>query len=214
MLFGQPGQAYNVGGGNERENLAIARIILDELDAPNELLTDTDRQGHTGAMPSTPPEFGHSAGTEIDWSGVARDDPVVPRQSRLVGADQSGEFAGYYRSNYAASRADWLTGMLSIEIAVAKTAKYASRDSGDTRRDGRAPDRRDVDGAGRRPGSGHAAKSLSMMVSSKAVALLKEGVRDGASARATHDFLHAYRHGRVRRRSTSSPSISRTRRSS
>ena len=36
-----------------------------------------------------------------------------------------------------------------------------------------------------------------MMVSSKAVALLKEGVRDGASARATHDFLHAYRHGRV-----------------
>ena len=44
---------------------------------------------------------------------------------------------------------------------------------------------------------GHAAKSLSMMVSSKAVSLLKEGVRDGASARATHDFLHAYRHGRV-----------------
>jgi serine phosphatase RsbU (regulator of sigma subunit) len=36
-----------------------------------------------------------------------------------------------------------------------------------------------------------------MMVSSKALGLLKEGVRDGAVARGTHDFLHAYRHGRV-----------------
>jgi serine phosphatase RsbU (regulator of sigma subunit) len=87
--------------------------------------------------------------------------------------------------------------MLSIEIAVAKTHKYASRDSGDTAETVERPTGGMsmvlVDGQG----SGHAAKSLSMMVSSKAVSLLKEGVRDGASARATHDFLHAYRHGRV-----------------
>jgi serine phosphatase RsbU (regulator of sigma subunit) len=36
-----------------------------------------------------------------------------------------------------------------------------------------------------------------MMVSSKTVALLKEGVRDSVAARGTHDFLHAYRHGKV-----------------
>jgi serine phosphatase RsbU (regulator of sigma subunit) len=36
-----------------------------------------------------------------------------------------------------------------------------------------------------------------MLVSSKAVSLLKEGIRDGAVARGAHDFLHAYRHGRV-----------------
>ncbi|MEX2314570.1 MAG: SpoIIE family protein phosphatase, partial [Thermomicrobiales bacterium] len=87
--------------------------------------------------------------------------------------------------------------MLSIEIAVAKTHKYASRDSGDTAETVERPTGGIsmvlVDGQG----SGHAAKSLSMMVSSKAVSLLKEGVRDGAIARATHDFLHAYRHGRV-----------------
>lgn len=87
--------------------------------------------------------------------------------------------------------------MLSIEIAVAKTHKYASRDSGDTAETVERPTGGVsmvlVDGQG----SGQAAKSLSMMVSSKAVALLKEGVRDGAIARATHDFLHAYRHGRV-----------------
>jgi serine phosphatase RsbU (regulator of sigma subunit) len=87
--------------------------------------------------------------------------------------------------------------VLSIEIAVAKTHKYASRDSGDTAETVERPTGGVsmvlVDGQG----SGQAAKSLSMMVSSKAVSLLKEGVRDGAIARATHDFLHAYRHGRV-----------------
>jgi serine phosphatase RsbU (regulator of sigma subunit) len=87
--------------------------------------------------------------------------------------------------------------MLSIEIAVAKTHKYASRDSGDTAETVERPTGGVsmvlVDGQG----SGQAAKSLSMMVSSKAVSLLKEVVREGAIARATHDFLHAYRHGRV-----------------
>lgn len=87
--------------------------------------------------------------------------------------------------------------MLSIEAAVAKTHKYASRDSGDTVEIVERPTGGVsivlVDGQG----SGYAAKSLSMMVSSKAVALLKEGVRDGAVARGTHDFLHAFRHGKV-----------------
>lgn len=87
--------------------------------------------------------------------------------------------------------------MLTIEVAIAKTHKYATRDSGDTAETVERPTGGLsvvlVDGQG----SGAAAKSLSMMVSSKAVGLLKEGVRDGAVARGTHDFLHAYRHGRV-----------------
>ena len=87
--------------------------------------------------------------------------------------------------------------MLQIEIAIAKTHKYASRDSGDTAETVERPTGGIsvvlVDGQG----SGAAAKTLSMMVSSKALALLKEGVRDGAVARGVHDFLHAFRHGRV-----------------
>lgn len=87
--------------------------------------------------------------------------------------------------------------MLAIDIAVAKTHKYASRDSGDTAETVERPTGGLsvilVDGQG----SGAAAKTLSMLVSSKALALLKEGVRDGAVARGTHDFLHAYRHGKV-----------------
>lgn len=86
---------------------------------------------------------------------------------------------------------------LAIEVAIAKTNKYASRDSGDTaevvERPGGGLSVVVVDGQG----SGAAAKTLSMLLSSKAVSLLKEGVRDGAVARAVHDSLFAFRHGKV-----------------
>ena len=84
-----------------------------------------------------------------------------------------------------------------IEIAVAKTHKYASRDSGDTvelvERPAGGLSVVLVDGQG----SGLAAKTLSLLVSAKAVSLLKDGARDGTVARAVHDYLHAFRHGRV-----------------
>lgn len=87
--------------------------------------------------------------------------------------------------------------MLTVEIAIAKTHKYAVRDSGDTAETVERPNGGMsvvmVDGQG----SGAAAKTLSMMVSGRAVTLLKEGVRDGAVARAAHDALHAFRGGKV-----------------
>ncbi len=84
-----------------------------------------------------------------------------------------------------------------IQIAVAKTHKYAKRESGDTVELVERPTGGLsvvlVDGQG----SGQAAKSLSLLVSAKAVALLKDGARDGAVARVVHDYLHTFRHGRV-----------------
>ena len=84
-----------------------------------------------------------------------------------------------------------------IQIAVAKTNKYASSESGDTVELVERPTGGLsvvlVDGQG----SGQGAKTLSLLVSAKAVALLKEGARDGAVARVVHDHLHAFRHGRV-----------------
>ncbi|HSH76922.1 MAG TPA: SpoIIE family protein phosphatase, partial [Herpetosiphonaceae bacterium] len=84
-----------------------------------------------------------------------------------------------------------------IQIAVAKTNKYASRDSGDTvelvERPAGGLSVVLIDGQG----SGQAAKTLSLLVSAKAVSLLKDGARDGAVARAVHDYLHTFRHGRV-----------------
>lgn len=84
-----------------------------------------------------------------------------------------------------------------IDVGVAKTEKYASRESGDTvelvERPGGGFSLVMIDGQG----SGKAAKTLSLLLSSKAVGLLKDGVRDGAVARATHDYLFAFRHGQV-----------------
>jgi serine phosphatase RsbU (regulator of sigma subunit) len=86
---------------------------------------------------------------------------------------------------------------LAIDLAVAKTHKYASRDSGDTaelvERPGGGFSIVMVDGQG----TGAGAKALSMLLTSKAVALLKDGVRDGAVARAVNDVLFAYRMGKV-----------------
>jgi serine phosphatase RsbU (regulator of sigma subunit) len=86
---------------------------------------------------------------------------------------------------------------IKIDVAVAKTSKYASRESGDTveivERPGGGISVILADGQG----SGRAAKTLSLLVTAKVSTLLKEGVRDGASARAANDFLFAMRNGQV-----------------
>lgn len=44
---GEPGQIYNIGGGNERTNLALTRFILKELGKPESLIQFVkDRPGH------------------------------------------------------------------------------------------------------------------------------------------------------------------------
>lgn len=86
---------------------------------------------------------------------------------------------------------------LRADLAAAKVSHYAARESGDTVELVERPDGGFtlvlVDGQGH----GFPAKLLSLQLTSKAVALIKEGVRDGAVARAVHDYLHAYRGGRV-----------------
>jgi serine phosphatase RsbU (regulator of sigma subunit) len=87
--------------------------------------------------------------------------------------------------------------MLQVEIAVAKAPKYAVRESGDSvevverPRGGLSVVM--VDGQR----SGRSAKSISNMAVRKAVSLLAEGVRDGAVARAAHDYLRTQRGGQV-----------------
>ncbi|MEX2425863.1 MAG: SpoIIE family protein phosphatase [Thermomicrobiaceae bacterium] len=86
---------------------------------------------------------------------------------------------------------------VTIELAVAKTHKYASRESGDTVEIIERPRGGFSTVIADGQGSGHGAKALSLLVAGRAVALLNEGVRDGAAARATHDFLFAHRSGKV-----------------
>ncbi|RIK47294.1 MAG: dTDP-glucose 4,6-dehydratase [Chloroflexi bacterium] len=101
---GRAGEVYNVGGGNVRENLLIVEYILDELDAPRDLVTHvTDRQGHDirysldttkirslGWQPRIPFEDG--VRETIRWYRDNRSwwEPL-----------KSGEYEEYYRRNYA-----------------------------------------------------------------------------------------------------------------
>ncbi len=86
---------------------------------------------------------------------------------------------------------------IEVQIAVAKVGKYASSESGDT-----------VEMIERPRGgvsvvvadgqmSGKGAKRISNLVVRKTLSLLAEGVRDGAAARAAHDYLYAHRGGAV-----------------
>jgi hypothetical protein len=86
---------------------------------------------------------------------------------------------------------------MELQFAVAKISKYATSESGDTLEMIERPhgglSMVLVDGQR----SGRAAKAISNVVARKAVQLLSEGVRDGAAARAAHDYLFTYRGGKV-----------------
>jgi serine phosphatase RsbU (regulator of sigma subunit) len=86
---------------------------------------------------------------------------------------------------------------VEVQVAVTKVKKYAMSESGDTLEMIERPHGGFsfvlVDGQR----SGRSAKAISNLVARKAVALLGEGVRDGAVARAAHDNLYTYRGGKV-----------------
>lgn len=86
---------------------------------------------------------------------------------------------------------------MEVQFAVAKISKYATQESGDTLEMIERPSGGLsfvlVDGQR----SGRSAKIISNMVARKAIQLLSEGVRDGAAARAAHDYLYAQRGGKV-----------------
>ncbi len=87
--------------------------------------------------------------------------------------------------------------MLEIEVAVAKVAHHGTGESGDTlemiERPGGGFSFVLVDGQG----TGRGAKTLSNLLATRAISLLKDGARDGAAARAVHDYLYTYRMGQV-----------------
>jgi dTDP-glucose 4,6-dehydratase len=103
LRHGEPGGIYNIGGGNERENIAVAKAILNHLGKPPELLRFVeDRPGHDrryavdcsrlrslGWSPTVPFEAGLQA--TVDWY---RDHQGWWRKIK------SGEFRAYYEQMY------------------------------------------------------------------------------------------------------------------
>ncbi len=86
---------------------------------------------------------------------------------------------------------------MEVQFAVAKVGKYATSESGDTLEMIERPHGglSFILADGQR--SGRSAKAISNVVARKAMQLLGEGVRDGAAARAAHDYLYTYRGGKV-----------------
>ena len=86
---------------------------------------------------------------------------------------------------------------MEIEVAAAKIGKWATSQSGDTLEMVERPHGGFsfvlVDGQR----SGRAAKAISNLVARKVISELAEGVRDGAAARASHDYLYTHRSGKV-----------------
>jgi dTDP-glucose 4,6-dehydratase len=101
---GKAGQIYNIGGGNERENLEITRLIVELTDADPSLVQHVaDRPGHDrrysldsaklrslGWEPRRPFEDGLAE--TVEWYRANREwwEPI-----------KSGEYAEYYRRQYA-----------------------------------------------------------------------------------------------------------------
>jgi len=86
---------------------------------------------------------------------------------------------------------------MEIQIAVAKTNKYAVTESGDTLEVVERPNGGLSVVLADGQTSGRGAKAVSMMVVRKVISLLAEGVRDGAAARAASDLLFTDKQGKV-----------------
>ncbi len=86
---------------------------------------------------------------------------------------------------------------LEANVSVHKVGKHAAGESGDTaeivERAGGGFSVVVVDGQG----SGRGAKALSLLISTRAVSLLKDGMRDRTAIEGVHDFLVAHRNGLV-----------------
>lgn len=80
LMRGVPGEVYNIGGHNERDNLTVVRVILEQLGKPESLITFVrDRAGHDqryaidpekihrtlGWLPETP--FEHGIRETVRW---------------------------------------------------------------------------------------------------------------------------------------------------
>ena len=86
---------------------------------------------------------------------------------------------------------------MEIKISVSKINKYASPESGDTVEVVERPNGGMSVVMADGQSSGKGAKQISNLVVRKVIALLSEGVRDGAAARAASDYLFTERKGKV-----------------
>jgi len=86
---------------------------------------------------------------------------------------------------------------MEIKIGIARINKYAMADCGDSVEVAERPSGGISTILADGQGSGRSAKITSNLVVNKAAALIADGARDGAVARAVHDYLYVVKDGKV-----------------
>jgi serine phosphatase RsbU (regulator of sigma subunit) len=87
--------------------------------------------------------------------------------------------------------------MIQIEVAVAKTSKHRSGESGDTVEMIERPAGGFAFVLSDGQGSGRGAKTLSNLVVTRAIGMLKDGMAEEAVAQEVNSYLYNYRQGQV-----------------
>ena len=103
LAHGEPGETYNIGGGNELTNLELTRTILERMDKPISLVRSVpDRAGHDRRY-----SVDCSKLRSLGWSPAHTFDEGLDATIRwyLDHADwwrplKSGEYLEYYRRQY------------------------------------------------------------------------------------------------------------------
>lgn len=101
---GRPGEAYNIGARNERENIDVVKAILDALGKPHSLIKFVDdRLGHDRRYAIDPTK----AETELGWYPHVQwekglDDTIRWYRDNQEWVDhvRSGEYKEYYKAMY------------------------------------------------------------------------------------------------------------------
>ena len=101
---GRPGEAYNLGGGNERPNLEVAREILRLLGRPESLIRFVqDRPGHDRRYALDTTKAREESGWEPEVpfeEGLRRTVEWYQGNREWVARIKSGEYEKYYEQNY------------------------------------------------------------------------------------------------------------------
>lgn len=103
LLKGTPGEVYNVGGGNERENMWITHQILDMTGAPESLITHVaDRPGHDVRYSLDASKLqGLGWAPEVDFAtGLAETVAWYTERRDWWEPIKSGEFRAFYEQQY------------------------------------------------------------------------------------------------------------------
>jgi dTDP-glucose 4,6-dehydratase len=101
---GKPGEIYNIGARNERQNLDVVKSILDALGKPHSLIKYvTDRLGHDRRYAVDPTRVE----TELGWkpretweSGLEKTVRWYLENQDWVNRIRSGAYRDYYRQHY------------------------------------------------------------------------------------------------------------------